>query len=207
MNVTLTLPPVDQMLEDVYRWTIDNDNSLYGRYVDDNGNRETYKVPDALLAERHPLLPKVIRAIHDFNSKKRGDTYAAGATVNLTLFYLEQGSMRLPCLASGEYHDFASISELGVSEHEPDTITVKGLHLSVLSVSEQDVTIPFVAADNILTTGISRAALDRDFPGWYERFVIGQELGLFVDDLSRYMFTNGPVNTPPADVPTDVAFE
>lgn len=201
------LPSVDQMLEDVYRWTLDKSDSLFGRYVDDDRQRKTYRVPDQILAQRHPLLPQVIRALHDFNSEKRGDTYAPGASVNLSLFYLESGTMRLPGVALGEYHDFASINELDVWEHEKDTITVKGLELTVLTVTKDGVSIPFVAADTILRATVRRQDLDRDFPGWHERFSIGLELGLIAPDLARYMFTNDPTPAIALTMPTGVAFD
>lgn len=160
---------------------------------------------EAMLNAEHPDLFAAIHAMFDWNNYNTGvlKGYVSSYEVLQTLENLKDP---VPTFLStdGKYWRLLEIGNFMVYASDPPQVWLKGARQRIVTVSSQGRQVQFVQGTHYDGWYADIRALDADYPGWEKRYSIGRELGIRVDELFDYCFSQTPA---PAVELTPITFE
>lgn len=172
-----------------FKWTVDENNTIctYGRRP--NFTRDKLVVPEDELVEKHPLLPRAIRALVAKYAELGRSTHIEAAAVFATLDVLLNGPIELTD-KNGVALSFSSVQDLAILRSGDVDITATSASIETVTLHNVNVTIAHSPMYWCFT--VSASELDEKYPGWHGKWAIGDELGMPYPDLMRMVFTKAP---------------
>lgn len=158
------------------------------------------------LAEYHPQFPAAMRALLGEKRDPEFRKSAYNEEVVGTLEVLRRGTFSLRDL-DGETCEFSRFRALNLEGHgvggesptgvADDIYEITGLMVSLEYTVNDGHEVPYVKTSTECSTFVHASELNERFPGWSNRWLAGQGLGLPEDELMEYTF-NAP-NLAPTD--------
>lgn len=180
--------PCDKLLASVDYWHLGEDGGLIA-FIDDNA----VPVEDNELTADYPLLPVAIRGlIEKLSSPYTRPARATGEDVIQTAYLLKYGPVSFVDLGYVSRH---VTSVVGLSLASGDAIVVLTCSVVALGyVENAGQKVPYAMRSDRRDVKVARRSLDARYPGWYERWTFGAELGLEMQEVMQMTFSNAPTS-------------
>lgn len=162
-------------------------------------------VERAELEKVHPLLPGTMHGFVDWERRTTGESYLPVQNLRIILRYLRGDGVTFTEPGGTEHAmmEVHSIHELPSSD-ELVWFTGKEYMFAQRKVDGVDLNIPVMVNDTNLAA--LKDDLETRYPGWLQRWAIGEELGVDTKELVRIAFNREPVRLEPPSL-TDIGFD
>lgn len=177
-------------LDTVVRWGLDTSNAVVAVIKKPGMAKEIYPVSDSELAALHPRMPEVVRAMVTWTKTNKKQEEILGEEFFAQLDILQYGLIELET-HHGEVEAFSHISS--VIEDENETVELTAATVTLDYVQLVDESTPIVVSTLFWSHTVSKVELDRKYPGWEERWKIGQTIGMANSQLMRMVFAKDAV--------------
>lgn len=184
MLLTESLPPVAHLLTMSGRWRREDENHY--RFITSSHGDHFYLLSRQYLHDFDSTLPLVLDA-HFIRFKT-----VYQHQLDETRALLADGS--IDCRdEDGVLHRFLAIDTLEESTHAPTMIRMLGFAITTEPVTLGNVVFELVTSSVMRDIGAPKSDLDNRYPGWQQRWAIGQDLGVEHAELMRHVF---PAHSP-----------
>lgn len=180
--MTELLPPIDFLVTSTGSWAIHDDKHFEASFIQDWG--ADVIVSDTYLQQAHPMFPEVLRAVIALQDEYRMDVPIAGSLAAASLKLL-RGELICFIDVEGQNSYFSRVTSLFIDD---DIVGVVGSNYIVESVEINGGAQEIVSFQQFGTVNVPRTLLDARFPGWEQRYGIGVELGVELEDLMPTVF-------------------
>lgn len=182
-----TKPDIEGLLN-LYTCATDVDNKTisFYQYVD-FAYREEFSYTYDEVRELHPLFPEALQGLCDWHNRTMGHGHPATSNVTATLKLL-RGDVVKTRNEHGTEYLYSRVKDIDELNDLPEQVFISGDELLLSKRNIEGSNVSFVIACVQQMHGVSKAALDEQYPGWMERWVIGEELGLTGLELTRQAF-------------------
>lgn len=198
--MTLPVPPIEELLYDADLWSVDPSGAFIATVICDSGDDDTYRVYEEDMAQLHPQFPDAVRCLVSW-----GTDGIKGRLVAATLDYYRDNIIKIKSKQGHEYI-FREISEMYEIEPQHPLIRIQGQTLRMETAGAAFNHVLCVGQTPSTSIAFSRESLQKQYPGWEQRWSVAKELGLERDALSKYVFSN-TTPTLACDVMSQVGFE
>lgn len=182
---------LEQLLSGETNWWLDDPDTIHvtGKTLSSTYVHET--VADDLLASIHPSLPDAVRAQIAWSEQTRECSWTSGKEVSDTIFFLTNDMLQFrdDLLSS---HWAMKDTEMFRVYEDPLQVWFKGLKWQIQESCFNGKQTYFVGDSFGLGIYANLDDLDKRYPGWYDRYKIGRDLGVATDDLLSMTFTSTP---------------
>lgn len=190
-----TKPPLLYIFGNADRWVLGNDDSFTVSVHVPKQENALYVVTNDELAELNPELPGSLLALLNYRHQRNEEPYAEGFLAYRTLqllqseFYIFKGM-------TGESYAVRDIENLSRGLF-PDLMNITCYEL----VTSSTVDAVFVSNYYRSVLIVDRTDMDTRYPGWGQRWEVGQSLDLPKDELFTHVFNVEKPMTPSVGLP------
>lgn len=183
------------------KWSYEDPNLFRVVVADGNYYRKPLPEPDTYLFNEselnlaHPQLFDIALALTNWEKTQRNDGYFQGHLLAMTLEIL---SKKIVIHLDNDSY-LGSIYIFDQSTSDSNFMIAKGFKYSVKDLPVKDTYIKCVIALDFHEHIFKKDELEKQFPGWESRWLIGQGLGISDVELQHYMFSNE--QNPSSDLP------
>lgn len=156
------------------------------------GGAVKYLVPKQRLAAIEPSLPVVFAAHIQFNTAVDGQSSRPPnhTTLAQTVAYLQKGLIefvddkgaRKACLEVMDIH----------TKSDTQQVLINAFVVHAGYVMHDGVHIPFIESAQRETLVLEKDSLNRQYPGWWERYHVASSMDLLHDETIAYVFSSPP---------------
>lgn len=176
-------------LDTVVRWGLDSSNNIVATIKKPGVAKEIYQVSDVDLHALHPRMPEVVRAMVIWTKTNKNQDEILGEEFFAQLDILQHGLIELET-RRGELETFSHISNLIGVEGENEMVELTGTTVTLDYVQLAGERTPIVVSTLFWAHNVSKAEIDKKYPGWNERRRIGQDIGMAHGQLMRMVFSH-----------------
>lgn len=183
---------LQKLIRQTRHWSrVDEDGIYSAASFDKYDEDQEYAVTPAELSVLHPLLPETINAmiVHNWNTNRVA--HVTGIDFCAALALLEGKSIKFIDVAGQERH----VSYLmGISQHSenPNAWMIGGYDVQTKPHTIAGQNVLLVTGHEFVTRCADAQDLENRYPGWQERWKIGQDLGLSLSELQVDIFKAAP---------------
>lgn len=150
-----------------------------------------YLVTSEELIIRNALLPRIIeglcRSIPLYMMQPDADAELVWETLRAT----ENNVLHVIRGHQGPLF-FSSLSNINTVKDSSHLVSLTGRVVTFRGMGDAGPDLPYVSLVEVQVHYINRDVLEKQFPGWSERWAAGQALGLQSYDLTKYIFRQSP---------------
>lgn len=167
---------------------------------DPDGPELGQDVPVAQLSSLHPLLPGTLDAMLTYQRENYSTPSVSGLRIAQTL-----------ALLNNEYVNFTDVDGWGRKlvklrsieryQDSVDMVLLHGSDITTLPATVEQQAIEFALTSHTTHRVVKIEELNRQYPGWEERWRIGQDIGLEAQELIPHVFYNTPLVPAPFTMP------
>lgn len=139
------------------------------------------------LSTLHPALPTLLDALIEWNKQNRLRYYISGAFVYETVRLLRSGGVSFTDI-TGTRYTLCDISKIDFETQDPYTVGIEGTSVKLVQVDFQGTAYPVVVNDDWCATIVSKSVLEKSYPGWESKWVLGTTLDLAELELQQFAF-------------------
>lgn len=188
---------LNKLFEDTSYWSLVDENT----FQSENPDKGDRRIAAEHLAEDHPLLPQVLRLLIDKGYDGRpNEACSDGCQAYFTRSVLHKGLITITD-ALGNMHRVAGVSRI-FQPPQADNIRLSLISVETEEVVIEGTTVTLVTKDTWLDMEMPKAYLESQFPGWEQRWKVGEGLSMEEDVLLHHVFTNAPAPALQDSLPT-----
>lgn len=135
----------------------------------------------------HPLFPEALQALCGWHTRTMGHGHPSSTNVVGTLRLL-RGDVVSAVDEHGKDYVFTRVKDIDELPTVPGVVFISGDRYVHEKKTVGDVSVPIVIACLHEMHGVTKVSLDENYPGWMERWTIGEELGLRGFELTHQAF-------------------
>lgn len=188
-----TKPPVTELLQKASHWEVRNEN-MFEVFTSIWSGSEflAYMVPDRDLTDIHVHLPIAMRAMAEELATATSPAVLPGRTVEQTLSILKSPPVRF-MNTRGLLQEVLDITDLRYGYGFKDKVLLTATTLRIGMEYVEDIAVPFVYRSVTQDHMVLTEELDTRYPGWKERWKLGQDLELPQAVYLPNVFSSEPV--------------
>lgn len=179
-----TRKEMDDVFETCQYWYIDHHGNLKAETV----SRPKHRPTEQDFESDHPLLPSALRSLISLDERTRsGSATAPASQAYFTRFLLHRPHVDVVD-ATGSTWKFALMSRFFQPENTSQ-LRMTGAAVDTVMTQIAGETVQLVTKVHWLDMDIPKILLDAQYPGWSERIVVAEQLGVEPDDLLQYVLS------------------
>lgn len=197
----ITLTQLDELVIVQTHWSLTPDGEFLAHMPD----APDALVPAHLLSRLHPLLPGSLHLmLSEVNMRERGDKTIDGLYLAVTLDLLNSGGIEFVDWLGNKrlYSELTAIKTRAAT----DEVLIDGTLVVVSTFEHASEQVRFVTDYTRCDSIVKKSELENTYPGWEQRWLIAQELGLPIHEMRQHIFDKGPFTDQGINT-SDIRFE
>lgn len=187
---TMELP---QWLLDTRYWELRDGNQCYALvYGEQQHSGEFWDRPvtAAELEAIHPLLPDAVMELLKYTASRDKESLLIGSYVTDTLSLMNNEAIEFINIKG----DHKKILDVGVvlEGNLPNSVTISGRELTTIIKVLKEKSVDLVVMANRFDNNVMKDELESRYPGWEQRWQIGEGLGIAACEIASEIFSNKP---------------
>lgn len=201
LTAALDKPSIDFLVSNARYWLSPIEGQFVAVWVGNDNDEQSYNYTIADLALHHPLLPKIITGILNFDKERKGNLHAPGVCVDASIKLLDA-----LFTVTDYWGGTAHIMHVRSIKRSPSGTNVdihcERIYSELAVVDGQEVRLATNGAFGAVNVPVPVADLDTRYPGWNERLALCDAIDTTNATAMRFVFQERPLTPEVTALPT-----
>lgn len=187
----MLLPDIAKHLNTGDFWYVGSNSTfeLHPSTSDSTDNEHIY--PEHVLTQYHPQMPTVVRMLAVHARTTADNTHVYGCDIKASLSYINGDVVKFVDTL-GIHKNMYIIDDIRIEERGIRKVFIRGYNLVIANGIVDNIEIPYVAEINESFMHVMPEELEKNYPGWEQRWQLCLDLGLSKDSFISHVFNNTP---------------